>query len=109
MALSVVLQLRDNIYKQSLTAEPECIPNYLTNLLAVMTTRAGATADTVIIFWMETVETTASIHLELTYGKMRERQHLGLVFALSVTLTPGTAQSPYLVEDRAAAILYVCG
>lgn len=39
-------------------------------------------------------------------GKMRERgregEHTGLVFASSVSLTLGTAQSPHQVEDRVA-------
>lgn len=44
----------------------------------------------------------AHLSSALTHGKMRgrERQHPGLISASSVSLTPGTAQSPYLAEDR---------
>lgn len=41
-------------------------------------------------------------------ARKRERQNPGLVFTSSVTLTPGTAQSPYLGDEGISGRLHVC-
>ncbi len=89
---------------------PELTSHYSTSMLAITAERAGDVCGH-RNYIPDGTHGGRCAHPSsvLTHGKMRgrERQHPGLVSASSDALTPGTAQSPHLVEDRVAGRLSV--